>query len=106
MTFDEAKSNPEFKAWFPAIEFFEKNRGKILAPEKYILAQKSHIRQALNELIEGNPEATLKDAIIAAIQPLPDFVPDDMLKRLTRFAIEYWEKLKEESAVKLDSITA
>lgn len=66
---------------------------KIVFPKRYLRAQKRLLQREMGELLKKQPTISLKKALIQLIQPLPDFIPADMLSELCAFVIANWKEL-------------
>ena len=64
----------------------------IAFPSRYLKAQKRLLKREINLLFQTKPKLPLKNALIQLIQPLPDFIPSDLLSELCSFVIDTWNK--------------
>jgi len=66
---------------------------KIVFPKRYLRAQKRLLKKEMSLLLEKQPKLSLKKVLIKLIQPLPYFIPADILSELCAFVIANWKEL-------------
>ena len=64
----------------------------IAFPSRYLKAQKRLLKREINLLFQTKPKLPLKKALIQLIQPLPNFIPSDLLSELCSFVVDTWNK--------------
>lgn len=72
---------------------------KIVFPKRYLRAQKRLLEREIQEIYKKQPNLSLKKMLIKLIQPLPDFIPADMLSELCAFVITNWKGLKAKDVI-------
>lgn len=65
---------------------------QIVFSKRYLRAQKRLLKREMNTLLQKHPNLSLKKVLIELIQPLPDFIPADLLSELCSFVIDTWKK--------------
>lgn len=73
-----------------AFDYVQSN--PIVFPERYLRAQKRHIKRKVNILFQEEGALAPKIALLKLVEFLPDFIPADMLAELCVFALDAWRQ--------------
>ncbi len=76
-----------------ALDFFEKNKGEILLPDRYYAAVKICIKEYIMEVFQKNPATPLKAVVASTLNELNPNIPGDMVIELAIFTVQCWNDL-------------
>jgi len=78
------------------------NRHPIAFPDSYLRSQKNKLRRKVFKLFQKQPNLSPKIVLITLLEPLPDFIPSDMLKTLCSHILDCWQQeIKNNNKVKI-----
>jgi hypothetical protein len=84
---------PELAHLYKVVLFMEKNKGKILFPEKYQASMIDRAQEKTIKFFNEHPEMQLKDAVVAILGSFTTDVPGFALLKMTEEIIKTHEKL-------------
>ncbi len=73
---------------------FERNKGKILLPNKFYPAVEPAIREKLKMLNNQKTDVPMKEVVVTALQGLNPDIPGEKIVALVAYALEYWQHLQ------------
>ena len=94
-TSEQIKQIPELAHLYEVVRFVEKNKGKILFPEKYQASMTDMARVKTIEFFKEHPTMPLKDALVSILGSFTTDIPGFALIKMTEEIIKKWEKLAE-----------
>ncbi len=68
----------------------------IVFPERYLRAQKGHLKRKVRKLYQQQSELSPKMVLMTLLEPLPDFIPLDMMTQLCTHILDCWQQKVEE----------
>ncbi|MFK7979815.1 MAG: hypothetical protein AB8G86_07535 [Saprospiraceae bacterium] len=64
----------------------------IVFPKRYLRAQKNNLKRKIHELYEKQPDLPAKLMLARLLDPLPDFIPTEMLQELCVHILQCWRE--------------
>lgn len=82
------------------------NSNPIIFPERYLRAQKRHLKRKIKALFIQEPELSTKVVLLKIIDVLPDVIPTDMMGELCIHIMDCWqlEIIKKEANKELKAL--
>jgi hypothetical protein len=96
ITSEKILQMPELAHLYKAVLFLEKNKDKILFPEKYEASMLNVTLDKTDDFFNEQPNMPLKDALIAILSSYTTQLSGELLLKVTQKIIERWEKLSKE----------
>ena len=87
-----------------AFDYIDKH--PIVFPDSYLRSQKNKLRRKVFKLFQKQPNLSPKIVLITLLEPLPDFIPSDMLNTLCSHILDCWQQeFKNNKQVKKQEVT-
>ena len=94
-TSEQIKQMPELAHLYEVVRFIEKNKGKILFPEKYQASMTDLAKVRTVKCFNEQPTMPIKDVLVSILGSFTTDIPGFALVKMTEEIIKKWEKLSE-----------
>jgi uncharacterized phage-associated protein len=92
ISFQEAATNPAFQS---AIYAIQQHGASLAVTDKFLEGQRELIEEELEAIFEHSQNLPLHFVLSKVMENMPDYLSGSILLDLTRFAIDKWEKMQE-----------
>jgi hypothetical protein len=97
--------NPELEHFREAVEFLENAPPGSLFPKKWEASAMSSARQIAHELLETNPNVSLKETLTTVFSGCESGLSGEVMMKITQQVIAKWEKMHLAAVPQLESET-